>query len=157
MTRRIRLLLGVAVVTLAAPAGAQHDSLIGTWVLNVGKSTYSPGPAPKSQTTIIEAAGRGYKITVKSEPAVGSPLSWSYTTALDGRDAPITGANPNADTALMKRVSATTTETVFKKGGRVTTMNSAIVSADGKTRTVTTTGSDGAGGKVKNVAVYEKR
>jgi hypothetical protein len=31
------------------------DSNVGTWKLNLGKSTYSPGPAPKSATRIIEA------------------------------------------------------------------------------------------------------
>jgi hypothetical protein len=31
-----------------------------------------------------------------------------------------------------------------------------VVSADGKTRTVTTTGTDAQGQKINNVAVYEK-
>jgi hypothetical protein len=46
---------------------------------------------------------------------------------------------------------------VNKKGGKVTTTQRNVVSADGKTRTVTTTGMDGQGQKVNNVAVFEKQ
>ena len=44
-----------------------------------------------------------------------------------------------------------------KKGGKVTTMQRNVVAADGKTRTVTTTGTDAQGQKVNNLAVYEKQ
>jgi hypothetical protein len=38
---------------------AQTDPLIGTWKLNVAKSTFSPGPAPRSTTATVTAAGQG--------------------------------------------------------------------------------------------------
>ena len=95
-------------------------------------------------------------MTVKSTPATGAAQEWSYTTNLDGSDAKITGNNPNADTIAVKRIDANTLETVNKKGGKETTRQRSVVSADGKTRTVTTTGIDGSGQKVNNVAVYEK-
>jgi len=44
------------------PALAQPDTHVGTWVLNVAKSKYNPGPPPKEQTTVIEAAGNGIKV-----------------------------------------------------------------------------------------------
>lgn len=52
--RRLTVLLTVAVfvVLIAADGLAQAPSALGTWTLNVAKSTYDPGPAPKSQTTI---------------------------------------------------------------------------------------------------------
>lgn len=160
MKRRLSnlaIVLGIGLSALATLAVAQpHDRLVGTWVLNAAKSKFSPGPAPKSQMTIFEAAGQGYKVTVKSTPSVGAEFSWSYTTLLDGHDAAITGANPNADTASTRRINPTVTETIFKKSGKVTTTNSAVVSPDGKTRTVTTKGGSGAGA-VYNVAVYDKQ
>ena len=55
-----------------------------------------------------------------------------------------------------KRIDANTLELVNKKGGKVTTSQRMVVSADGKTRTVTTTGTDGQGQKVNNVVVFEK-
>ena len=54
---------------------------------------------------VYEAAGKGYKISVTAEPATGAMQRWSYTTNLDGADAPITGNNPNAD---MTAVSVST-------------------------------------------------
>jgi hypothetical protein len=145
--------LGAGVLAAAQP----KDAFVGTWVLNVAKSKYSPGPAPKSASTIIQTAGPGYKFSVKNEPASGAALQWSFTTNLDGKDAPVTGNNPNADTIAVKRIDANTLETVAKMGGKVTTTQRNAVSADGKTRTVTTTGVDAKGQKVNNVAVYERQ
>jgi hypothetical protein len=155
---RVALALAVGVFAVIAVAAAQSkDPFVGTWRLNVAKSKYSPGPAPKGVTATYEAAGKGYKISVRNEPATGPVQEYSYTTNLDGADAKITGNNPNADTIAVKRVDANTIETVNKRGGKVTTSQRNVVSADGKTRTVTTTGTDGQGQKVNNVAVFEKQ
>ena len=155
---RFPLVLGVAVLAVAALVAAQaKDPFVGTWTLNLAKSKYSPGPAPKSTTSTYEAAGKGYKVSVKSEPANGAVQQWSYTSDLDGKDVPITGNNPNADTVAAKRIDANTLEIVNKKNGKVTTTQKNVVAADGKTRTVTTTGTDAQGQKVNNVAVYEKQ
>jgi hypothetical protein len=155
---RVGMIVVVAVLVASAWTGAQSkDPFVGTWTLNVAKSKYSPGPAPKAQTTVYEAAGKGYKVSVKSTPASGAAQEWSYTTNLDGSDAKITGNNPNADAVAVKRIDATTLESVNKKGGKETIRQRNVVSADGKTRTVTSTGVDGAGQKVNNVAVFEKQ
>ena len=154
----VTTILAAGILAAAALATAQtKDPFVGTWKLDVAKSKYSPGPAPKSQTSTYEAVGQGYKVTVKAEPASGAPQQWSYTSNLDGKDAAITGNNPNADTAAVKRIDALTLESVNKKGGKVTTTQRNVVAADGKTRTVTTTGTDAEGRKVSNVAVYEKQ
>ena len=155
---RVTLLLATGVLMVAVLATSQpKDPFVGTWRLNVAKSKYSPGPPPKSQSSTYEAAGQGYKVSVKAEPASGSAQQWSYTSNLDGKDTPITGNNPNADMVAVKRIDAHTLESVNKKGGKVTTTQRNVVSADGKTRTVTTTGTDGQGQKVNNVAVFEKQ
>lgn len=158
--RRWRLVMVVAAGMLAVAmfAGAQtKDPFVGTWSLNPAKSKYTPGPSPKSQTTIYQAAGQGYKVSVTSQPATGPAQQWSYTSNLDGKDVPVTGNNPNADTVAVKRIDANTLEMVNKKAGKVTTTQRNVVAADGKTRTVTTTGTDGQGQKVNNVAVLEKQ
>ncbi len=155
---RIATGLAVGVFLVAALAGAQSkDPFVGSWKLNVEKSTYSPGPAPKSSTSIYEAAGKGYKVSVKTEPASGPVQEWSYTSDFDGKDAPVSGTHPNADTISAKRIDANTLELVNKKGGKITTTQKNVVAADGKTRTVTTMGNDATGRTVSSVAVYEKQ
>jgi hypothetical protein len=154
---RVAVSLSVGVLMLAVIPAAQTDPFVGTWTLNLAKSKYSPGPGPKATTSIYEAAGKGLKITVKTEPASGGPQQWSYTTNLDGKESPITGNNPNADAVTVKRIDAQTLELVSSKGGKVVATQRNVVSADGKTRTVTTTGTDAQGQKVHNVAVYDKK
>ena len=155
---RVNVALAVLFTLGVVVVGAQSkDPFVGTWNLNVAKSKYSPGPAPKSQTTTYEAAGKGYKVTVKSVPASGPAQEWSYTTNRDGANAKITGNNPNADTIAVKQVNATTLEVVHTKGGKETTRQTNVISADGKTRTVTTTGVDGQGQKVNNVVVFDRQ
>src|SRR5436190_10257604 len=141
----------------AAPVLAQKDSQVGVWKLNVAKSKYSPGPAPTTATTTIEAAGAGTKVSVDQTLPDGTKRQYSFTSNYDGKDVPVTGTNPDADTVARTRVNATTVKTVGKKGGKVTTTQTSTVSADGKTRTVTTTGTNGKGQAVKNVAVYDRQ
>jgi len=155
---RVTMVLAAGMFMMAVLAAAQtKDPFVGSWRLDTAKSKYSPGPMPKSQTTTYEASGPGYRVSVKSEPASGAAQQWSYTTALDGKEGPITGNNPNADMVAVKRIDANTLESVNKKGGKVTTTQRNVISADGKTRTVTTTGMDGQGQKVNNVAVFTKQ
>lgn len=86
-------------------------------------------------------------------PAPQPCALWLY----DGKDSPVKGNNPDADTVARKRIDANTIETVSKKGGKVTTTQTSTVSADGKTRTVRTTGVNASGQKANNVAVYERQ
>lgn len=148
--------LGLSTVLIGA-AFAQSDPQVGVWKLNVAKSTYSPGPAPKSGTTRIEAAGAGTKVVVDQALADGTMRHFEFTANYDGKDSPVTGNNPDADTVARTRVNATTVQTISKKGGKVTTTQTSAMSSDGKTRTVTTKGVNAAGQQVHNVAVYERQ
>jgi hypothetical protein len=154
---RFAMILAAGILTAGALVAAQpKDPFVGTWVLDVAKSKFSPGPAPKSATTVIDAAGQGYKFSVTQDLPSGVQ-QWSFTTNLDGKDASVTGNNPNADSVVVKRIDANTLETVARKLGKITTTLKNVVAADGKSRTVTTTGTNAQGEKVNNVAVYERK
>ena len=160
MTIPARLKVGVVVGILAAGsllAAQSKDPFVGTWTLNAAKSKFEAGAPLKSGTTTIETAGSGYKWTVTQVPVTGATQSWSFTTNLDGKPSKITGNNASADTTTFKRVDAMTLENVSSINGRQTTRQRLVVSADGKTRTTTTTGVDAAGQKLGNVLVYEKK
>ena len=148
---------GVLVAALAGTTLAQADSQVGSWKVNLTKSKYSPGSAPKSVTTKIEAAGAGTKTIVDQTAADGTMRHWEFTANYDGKDNPTVGNNPDADMISRTRVNASTVKTVSKKGGKVMTIQTATVSSDGKTRTVTTTGTNAAGQTLNNVAVYDRQ
>jgi hypothetical protein len=160
--RRV-VVLGV-VVTLGVVLGAglgrvsaqASNPRLGTWKLNVEKSKYNPGPAPQSTTMKIEAAGEGEKATTEGVNAAGAPTKTEYTAQYDGKDAPITGSQ-NADTVALKRIDARTIERTDKKGEKVVATSSRVVSEDGKTMTVTTTGTNAQGQAMNNVTVWEKQ
>jgi hypothetical protein len=153
----LAVVASVVLVVLGGEAVAQSNNDVGTWNLNVAKSTYSPGPVPKSATLRIEPAGAGVKVTVDQVLPDGTKRHWEYTANYDRMDNRITGNNPDADMVARTRINATTIQSVNKKGGKVTTTNTSIISTDGKTRTITTKGTNGQGQTVNNVGVYEKQ
>ena len=153
-SRHLRSFVGAVVsclvVSLGTPLLAQSN--MGTWTANIAKSTYSPNTPPKSQSLTISATG----VTVDVVAADGSTQHWVYGGGYDGKPVPVTG-NPNADMATRKRLSPTTTETTFTKGGKVTSVNTSVVSADGKTMTITAKGTTAQGQPLLNVQLYEKK
>ena len=151
--------LGVVVVLASAFAvtvSAQTSPEVGTWKLNVAKSKFSPGPAPKSQTVVFAAAGAGVKVSLEGVGADGSKVAQVYTANYDGKDVPLTGST-TTDTVSLKRINATTVERTDKKGGKVVQTITRVVSADGKSMTITTKGTNAQGQAVNNVGVYEKQ
>ena len=145
----------VAVVLSVGVRAQAPKGLLGTWKLNVAKSKFSPGPAPKSMTVTYSAAGEGMKIVVDNVPAEGAAEHWEMSPAYDGKDHPVAG-NPAADTISMKLISDTKGESTFKKGGKVMAVNTRTLSADGKTLTIESKGTTVDGKPRHDIAVYEK-
>jgi hypothetical protein len=109
--------------------------MIGTWKLNEAKSKIGAG-SPKNTTVIYEAAGDSVKVTTDGTDGDGKPSHSEWTGKYDGKDYPVTG-DPNTDTRSYKKVNDHTLAFTNKKGDKVTISGRGVVSADGKTRTVT--------------------
>jgi len=154
--RRASLFTAVAITLTMALGGTAFAQAVGTWKLNLEKSKYQPGQAPKSTTLVYEAAGPGIKVTVDQVPADDPAIHYAVTANYDGKDVPVVG-NPNADMVARTRVNATTTKLVNKKDGNILSTATLVVSADGKTLTVTTTGKNPKGETIDSVAVYDKQ
>ena len=150
------VVFGALVVTMGAIGNGQTPVPgLGAWKLNVAKSKFTPGPAPKSSAVTFTAAGQGFKAVIDTVGADGSKIHWEYTADFDGKPHPVTG-NPDGDMVVIKRVNATTVESMYTLKGKQTTVNTRVVAADGKTMTVTTKGTNAQGQKVDNMQMFEK-
>ena len=143
-------LLAAATVCLAA-----DDAQMGTWKLNEAKSKIGAG-AIKNTTVVYEASGDSVKVTVDGVDGDGKPSHNEWTGKFDGKDSPVTG-DSTTDTRAYTKVDDHTLTMINKKDGKDTITGRITVSADGKTRTVTTSGTNAKGEKVKTTAVYEKQ
>jgi hypothetical protein len=152
------LLAGAIVVASCGVALAQDkDPANGTWKLNVAKSKFSPGPAPKEMTLTIEAAGPGRHVEVAGVAGDGTAMKWGYSGNFDSKDIRVTGSNPDADIVMLKRLNPTTTRSTWKKDGKKTLVNGVSVSADGKSLTVAASGVNAKGQTVKNTFVFDRQ
>ena len=154
------LLSFLVLATFAAGALlAQGNPFVGTWKLNVAKSKFEPGPAPKSLTRTIVAQGEGAKYSFEGVNADGTPISYGFTVHYDGKDCPITGAGMpgGADTIAIKRVGTNKAEATLKKGGKEIGKSEVEVSNDGKTSTVKAKGKTADGTEYSTDSVYEKQ
>jgi hypothetical protein len=142
-------------LSLAAGAICFASPQIGTWKLNEAKSKFAPG-ADKNQTVVYAAAGDQVKVTVDGTTAEGKSTHNEWTGKFDGKDYPVTG-DPKMDTRSYKESGKDMLEMTVKKDGKVVATGKIVVSADGKTRTVTTSGTDAKGAKVESTAVYDKQ
>src|SRR6266700_869451 len=131
------------------------DAQMGTWKLNEAKSKLAAG-MPKNSTIVFEAAGDSVNVTIDGTDSAGKPAHNEWTGKLDGKDYPVTG-DPNSDARSYKQIDDHTLAFTLKKGAKVTITGRAVVSADGKTRTATASGTDPQGKKYKSTAVYDKQ
>jgi hypothetical protein len=147
--------LTLAFCFLAGAACFAADPQIGSWKLNEAKSKFTPG-VPKNTVVVYETVGDQVKVTVEGTDAKGKPARNEWTGRFDGKDYPVTG-DPNSDMRSYKRVNARTLEFAVRKNRNVMVTGRVVVSADGKSRTVTTSGTTPKGKKFKNTAVYDKQ
>ncbi len=149
------MVMTLALYAVAAAVCFASDLQMGTWKLNETKSKLAAGVG-KNSTVVYEAAGDDVKVTVDGTDRDGKPLHNEWTGKFDGKDYPVTG-DPESDARSYKTVDDRTLELTVKKGGKVTVTGRIVVSADGKTRTVTTSGTDPQGKTFKSIAVYDKQ
>lgn len=148
------ILFALAALFLGATVCLADDPHMGTWKLNEAKSKFGPG-ATKNHTVVYEAAGDSVKVTVDGVDADGSPVHSEWTGKFNGRFYPVTG-DPASDSRSYRRINKRTMALTGKKDGKVNLTGRIIATANGRTRTVVSTGTNSKGKKVSNRAVYDK-
>lgn len=141
----------------APPALAQVPATwIGTWTLNIDKSSYDPGPPPYRRASyVIEAFGDGLKVTYDMVYPRGGVAHLEWIGKLDGRDYPVQGLDEAMTYAYAPRPDGSY-EVVVKVDGRPVARSTIVLSADGRTMTTTTRGVNASGRPITTVTVYDK-
>src|SRR5207244_3599994 len=147
--------LTLAFCLLGSAACLAADLQMGTWKLNEAKSKITPGTLKNTQVVYSSMFGQ-VKIKADGNDGNGKPSHTEWSGKFDGKDYPVTG-DPNSDARSYTKANDRTLTTTNKKNGKVTVTGRIVVSADGKSRTVTLNGTTPKGKKFKNVAVYDKQ
>ena len=140
---------------LALTFSFAEDANIGTWKLNEAKSKI-PAGALKNTTVTYSVEGDSVKCTTDGLGSDGQPMQTEWTGKFDGKDYPLTG-DRSSDARAYTKVNDHTLKLENKKDGKVTNKGTIVISADGKTRTLTVSGKTAAGKTIKSSAVYDKQ
>jgi hypothetical protein len=124
--------------------------------LNAAKSSYSPGPAPKSQIATLAAVTNGMSVVSDRVDADGQKVHFEWTAMFDGKDYPVKG-DPSRDSVSVRKIDDYNVEITNKKGGKVTTTIKAVYEKDGKHRVETVTGANAQGQAIKNVTSWDRQ
>ncbi|MBV8496168.1 MAG: hypothetical protein JO361_05220 [Gammaproteobacteria bacterium] len=141
-------------VLFAGPALAA-DPIIGTWKLNVAKSTFSQGHALTAGTRVYSEADGLYTLEQKLTGADGKTVS-NTATYRDGKEVKQAPGGA-ADAAVAKKVDANTWDFEIKKDGKVVGRVHRVVSADGKSMTIHNTGTRLTGATGDETLVFDKQ
>jgi hypothetical protein len=153
------LTLGLVVAlgaTTIAPAADRADPVIGTWTLNVDKSKYHDGTAPKSMTRTYSVGPTGTDMKVTGVAADGTAISQTVTLTYDGKDCAVTGASAY-DTLSLTRINGNTVKSVLKKDGKVVGHTTRTISEKGRVLTLSTALTTAKGGTTHYIAVFDKQ
>src|SRR5712692_6397318 len=123
------IVLTVALCLVGVPVGFAQDAFMGVWKL---------------------------KVTVDSISGDGKPTHYQWTGKFDGKDYPVTG-DPLSDARSYTKIDDRILGFNVMKGSKLITSGRIVVSGDGKSRTVTMSGTDAKGQKVSKNEVYEKQ
>lgn len=137
-----------------SPSSRAPDELVGAWRLDVAKSRYRPGPAPKSETRTYIRDGENVLGVIQRVFPDGRRERIEYTANYD-REYPVTGTE-DYDHVVLKRIDRYTSEAVLSHAGRVFGTARRVIAADGKSMTITFRRDSETGVSVLNVAHYDK-
>jgi hypothetical protein len=137
-------------------AGIEADPVIGTWKLDLAKSTFGGGPALKSQIRTYSQSAKGITLKTKSVSADGKETATQTTYGLDGKDYPSTG-NPDFDSLSGVRIDTNASEFTLKRAGKAVGTIRRTVSKDGQTLTLNYVITNANGVHLSQLTVFNKQ
>ena len=146
------LTIGSAVIA----AGIDADPVVGTWKLNLAKSTFGGGPALKSQIRTYSQSARGITLKMKTVSAEGKETTTQTMYHLDGKDYPSKG-NPDFDSLSGMQIDTNTKEFTLKRAGKPVGKIRRAVSKDGKILTINFVISNANGVQTAALTAFDKQ
>ena len=164
MARRATLMLAGLLMFGLATAGipqlgfAQTDPWLGLWQLNLAKSKFSPAPPYKSLTVYrSQVEGQNLKVTEVGIDAAGNPFTRVFPDVIaDGKPHPVTGSRI-IDAYVATSVDVNTVNYSPMKDGKVIASGNFVMSPDGRSYTLTLSGSLADGQQFNWVMVHDKQ
>src|SRR3954452_974487 len=154
--RKLDCVLSLALLLSALAAGSavkQRETcypFTGTWKLNVEKSTFSPGPAPRSTIVTISSDGR---VSFEGTDSHEKPTRRSHPLSV-GREVTFDGAD---NLTINTRVAGNIIDDIVKLNGKPIQRIHAVFSQHGRIVTVNRDGKDPQGHQVHNREIYERQ
>ena len=145
----------MALVVFAANLRAQNEPFLGTWELNLAKSSITRGAPPQGETIENVPEAGGFKSTLTTVTGRGKGVEIHHYI-FDGAFHQTEGGDPRE--LSFKRVDRRNIESDTKRNGQITVNRRFQLSEDGRTMTVIANGTSGGGQKyVNDTRVYEKK
>jgi hypothetical protein len=144
--------LALACPLLHAQAPPADDPLLGTWVIDLARSRYRPGPPVQSETRVYVRDGEGILGRIDRVHADGRRERIEYRADLD-HQVPVSGTR-SFDAIRLRRIDRHTTEGVLSHAGRVFGYSRRTISADGRTMTISFRREEPG---VNNLVIYRKQ
>lgn len=156
MRRALTLAFALAAIAMTALAA---DNTLGTWKYNTAKSKPAQGNSPITNAMETrEASNGGARGTVKGERADGTKIDAMIDGKYDGKPVMVMGTGLAFDTVTVKQINANTiAEERSKQGTKYHASVRIVVSADGKTLTATTKGTNADGKPITATVVWDKQ
>jgi hypothetical protein len=147
-------LLMIGTATIAS--GSDPDPVVGTWKLNLAKSTYAGIPPSKSQIRTYSRSGQDITLEMKTVSAAGKETTTRATYKFDGKDYPSMG-NPDFDSLSGTQIDANTAEFTLKRAGKQIGQIRRVVSNDGRTLTINYVITNADGIQTAALTVFDKQ
>ena len=145
---------------LAQTSSADSNPLLGTWTLNVAKSSIDYAPLPRDESRTYRAAPNdGMIFSVEGTDGAGASYAYGSTAAVDGREYPMpgTGTRNGGDAVSWTLVDPRTVHAVVMRTGDVVNRVVLAVSSDGTVLTITENGTGPDGSPTHGVRVYDRQ
>ena len=160
--RTSRLAFALVLAVIAAPSIARalesgEDPAVGTWKLDLEKSKLDPAIAPpKSSVRTYSAIPGGLKVRIRTVDADGSEHLIESSFSYDGKLHSVTGT-PDYDSVAVTRVGRFGSHTSLIQDGKAIGQLERVVSADGRTLTISVQLTTNKGNAERDVLVFDRQ